>query len=296
MKTKLGFLYFLLILLTAGLLVTTACDKNSSDPKDDEETLTLTDAEIQEDAEAAYDAALYAEAMAMPTSALAASVSPSKAALGKNASTADTLFNGCPIAIYNRIKRELLIDYGSGCTGISGVTHSGSILLKGKAEDGKLYFYATFNDFTSNEYKLSGDVRMRIGIDSIYIDITDGVLSNNDTLRYLNGYIRMAIDMNNTLQNPFDDVYKVDIALVNYKVVGEKEITHNISVFTSPGALLEFRLLCEYPYRGILNIARVGKPSLTMDFEPYNGGCDDIVKIKTDGMPEGTVVSLSDLF
>ncbi len=287
-------------LLISGMLLTTGCDKKSTDPEEEDPVTAITEDEnVQAGAEATATAAIYAEAMAVPTSAIVASTSgSSNSFVGKTSSTTDTIYSDCPLITVNRAAREILIDYGSGCTGVSGIAHSGSIFLKGKIESAKLYFYATFKNFTADNYQLDGTVKFRIGADSIYIDVQKGLLIRNETVNYLDGKIAIAIDLNNTLQNPFDDIYYCSMDLVNKKTIGseEKHAFYIRTTYRGQSTPLEFRLLCEYPYRGVLSAWEIHKSKLTyFDFEPYDASCDDVVKVITDNWPDGVIISINEL-
>ncbi len=293
---KFSMFSFLLALIAVSFFLTMGCDDNSTDSKEDPETAIVNDEAVQSGAEATEAALIYTEAMAMPTSAIVATTTSSNSTqLGKTASTYDTLYSDCPLITVDRVAREILIDYGSGCTGVSGIEHSGSIFLKGKIESAKLYFYATFNNFTADNYLLTGTVKFRVGTDSIYIDIQHGGLIHGETINYIDGKIAIALDLNNTLQNPFDDIYYCSIDLFSKKMIGSEE-KHALSVRTSFNSPLEFRLLCEYPYRGVLGIWDLYKSKVTsFDFQPYNASCDDVVKVITSNWPDGVIVSISDL-
>ncbi len=295
---KLSRFTLLFVMLFGASMFLMNCEKKVTDsnPEEPEETATLTQDEVQEAAQPTYYSTLYSEALAMPASALAAATTGSSA-LMKTGATLDTILTGCPVATFDRSKRELLLDYGEGCQGTAGVTHSGSILLTGSMEPGNYVFTTTFNNYTINNYMLSGEVKFKVNsINEIEMDLNDCILSKNDTVYYLGGLLKLILDTNGTPQDLLDDTFNLYFDFMYYKVFNGETMVHQTLVGTNYQKPLKYRLGCPYPFSGTVVVHRPAKPYFLIDYEPLTGGCDDIVKIYKEGWDEGVIVPLGTLF
>jgi len=275
----------LLVIFIISALLFFSCDDNSTESSGDDQT---TDQQIQESTEAVDYSTMYMETVTMPSSALVSATA--SAALMKNtansvAGVADTIFTGCPTATYNVLLKQLVLDYGEGCNGAGGVSHSGSIVLTGSFVNGKLSFATTFNQYTANDYYVNGNVSFVAGIDTIQITISDGTIAHGDTSATMDAELKLVINMNGTPGDPFDDVYTISgfgtVTTPNAK-------TYSFEI-TTP---LEYHAFCEYPVKGVIEM-KTELYTSSIDFFPDNGQCDDIVQVTIGGRSQ--TIALSDL-
>ena len=272
-----------MVLFILASLVFFGCDENSTQSDDNQ----VSDEQIQESAEAVEYSTMYIESVTAPASALVAvtSSATSGALFKQTAVTSDTIFTGCPTAIYNVLLKQLVLDYGSGCSGAGDISHSGSIVLTGSFSGTTLSFASTFNEYTANNFYLNGNVTFIAGMDSIEITIANGTIAYGDTTVSINAELKLKIDTNGTPGDIFDDVY----VITGFGTVITTDGSSYSFEITTP---LEYHALCQYPVKGVVEV-KTDSYTAEVDFFPNSGSCDDIDKV-TIGKYSKTI-SLYDL-
>ncbi len=273
------FRNILLMVLAVALISLVSCSKDSTG---NSIVPDLSEQQIQETAAAVEYALIYLESTTSAASAATAATGGGN--FEKGFLPVDTLYTGCPTATYNVLQKLLTIDYGEGCTGPSGIQHSGSIVMTGSLSGGTLQFTATFNNFTTANCTIGGGMVYRMTIDTIEVTITNGTVSCGDSTVTLNANLKLAVNLNGTPGDPLDDTYML---LGSGTVMFPDSASYSFNI-TSP---LVFYAGCSYPTSGVVEISG---PAYTaaVDFYPENGDCDDIAEISVGPLTQKVHLSL----
>jgi hypothetical protein len=220
----------------------------------------------QESAEAAAYTMLYVENSTTTSSALTNATSAKT-----SFADGDTIFSGCPTAVYYLLQKELIVDYGTGCTGQAGVSHSGRITLTGSISNGALLFSVDFDQYTAENYSIDGTMSLGATIDTIQVTITSGTVSDGNSTATIAGELKLIVNLNGTPSDPTDDQYLVT---GNGTVTTPESKTYSFKITEA----LEFHAFCQFPVKGIIELTSDDKTA-SVDFSPTDNQCDDVVKV-----------------
>ncbi len=244
-----------------------SCSKDSTSNNEPD----LSEQQVQDAAAAAEYSVIYLETTTSTASAatMAANTGGSFAKIMGAGDT--TLYNGCPVITWNLSQKQLLIDYGEGCTGPAGINHSGNIVMNGSLSGGTLQFAVAFNNFTTMNCSIGGSMSYVMRLGYAEVNITNGAITCEDSTIKVDANLKITVDLNNTLGDPTDDSYTVT---GEGTVIAADGTTYGIKI-TDP---LLFYAMCKYPVRGVMEIT--GKDfTAQVDFYPESGDCDDVVEI-----------------
>ncbi len=277
----------ILMVFTAFII---SCDKNSTDNGDNEENPQL-DAQTQQNAEAAYYGTTYAGAMTVPASALS-TVGSLSANLKTAGAMEDTVFTGCPTVVFYPFMKDIVLDWGDGCTGPAGITTSGSIRMHGSFENNVLVFSATFDNLSSEGYYINGNVDFIATDEYVEVTIQNGTIAENDTVYSISGKLKIEVINNGTPDDFYDDLY---VVTGNLSVASNTEppVVTDLSIRTD--APLKYRATCEYAYTGIIDFKTNDLGTGYADFSPINQACDAIVAFYAVDDQTGQQINLDEL-
>ncbi len=266
---------FAMLLLISGL-VFTGCKKDTTSSNNDD----LSAQDVQQNATATYYATTYMEAMVIPASALATSADENNTLQKSSGMVSDTLYDGCPTAVFYPVRRKLTLNWGGGCTGSSGLYCSGAIHLESETESSDLTFKALFENFTCEGYRMTGDVRFVVKKDEITVTIQNGVIAKDGVVYSVTGNLKVLVQTNNTPQDPYDDLYTI---YGNLQTACSEPPPLVTDIVIRNSAPVKYRPTCAYPHSGIVDLTNNGRSTGYADFSPANGGCDDVVVIYSSG-------------
>jgi len=171
--------------------------------------------------------------------------------------------------------KDVVIDYGTSCTGSDGVVRSGQILahMTSAYQDSGSVTTITFNNFYVNNRHITGTERItNVGINAdghrlFDVEVQNGNLYSPDGITVYNSLQqREWIAGDSTLLDPTDDVYVIT-------GTASGTTTNNVNytlVITTP---LLVAVDCAWIQSGVVEITEPNIPVITLDYG--NGTCDD---------------------
>lgn len=272
------FRIILPMVLATVLMGWFSCSKNSTNNI----VPNLNEQQLQETTAAVQYALIYLESTIGPASAASAATSGGK--FFRGFLPADTLYTGCPTAIYHALQNQLIIDYGEGCTGPSGIHHSGSIVMAGVHSGGTLQFTAVFDSFTTAGCSINGSMVYQMAIDTIEVMINNGIVSCGDSTVTLNANLKLIVNLNGTPGDLLDDTYML---LGSGTILFPDSNSYNFNITSA----LILYANCAYPVNGKVEVSGAAF-SAAVDFYPDNGDCDDIAEISVGPLRQKVHLSL----
>lgn len=171
--------------------------------------------------------------------------------------------------------KDVVIDFGTGCTGDDGVIRSGQILVhmtKAYIDSGSVSTI-TFNNYVVNSRQITGLERITnmgknlAGHHMFLAEVEDGNLYTPDGITAYNSIQeREWIEGENTLLEIMDDVYMITGTASGTTTDG----TAYTLVITSA---LRVAVGCAWIQSGIVEITQSGLPVITIDYG--SGACDN---------------------
>lgn len=171
--------------------------------------------------------------------------------------------------------KDIVIDFGTGCTGDDGVVRSGQILVhmtKAYIDSGSVSTL-TFNNYFVNSRQITGLERITnmgrnlAGNHMFMAEVENGNLYSPDGVTVYNSIQeREWIEGESTLLEIMDDVYMVT-GTANGTTSGGTAYT---LVITTP---LRVAVGCAWIQSGIVEITQSGLPVITLDYG--TGACDN---------------------
>lgn len=171
--------------------------------------------------------------------------------------------------------KDVVIDYGTSCTGIDGVVRSGQILahLTEAYTDSSSVTTVTFNNYYVNSRHITGsEVITNTGTNSFGhhvfdVQIQNGNLYSVDGVTVYNSVQqREWIEGDGTLLDPTDDVYLIT-------GTGSGTTTDGVNYTIVITSALRVALDCAWVESGILAITEPNIPVITLDYG--SGTCDN---------------------
>ena len=171
--------------------------------------------------------------------------------------------------------KDVVIDYGTSCTGIDGVVRSGQILahLTKAYIDSSSITTVTFNNYYVNNRHITGtEIITNSGKNSsghhvFDVSVENGNLYSPDGVTVYNSVQqREWIEGDGTLLDPSDDVY-----LITGTASGTT--TNNVSYTLTITTPLRVALSCAWVESGKVDITEPNIPVITLDYG--NGTCDN---------------------
>ncbi len=187
--------------------------------------------------------------------------------------------NSCPIVTITPFDltypKDLVIDYGTSCTGDDGAARSGKILAhltKSYIDSGSVTT-VTFDNYYVNNRKITGteiitNHGMNGGGHHVFdVTIQNGNLYSVDGVTVYNSVQqREWIQGDNTLLNPLDDVYMITGTASGTTTDGT---TYTLIINTP----LKVAVNCAWVESGIIEITPLNNPTITVDYG--TGDCDN---------------------
>lgn len=187
--------------------------------------------------------------------------------------------NSCPVVTITPFDltypKDLVIDYGTSCTGDDGAVRSGKILAhltKSYIDSGSVTT-VTFDNYYVNGRKITGtEVITNYGINNaghhvFNVTIQNGNLYSVDGVTAYNSVQqREWIQGDNTLLNPLDDVYMITGTANGTTTDGT---TYTLTI-TTP---LKVAVNCAWVESGIIEITPLNNPTISVNYG--NGDCDN---------------------
>jgi hypothetical protein len=181
--------------------------------------------------------------------------------------------------------KNMIIDFGSSCTGPDGIVRSGQILanLTNCYIDSGSVTTITFNNYYVNGNKITGteiitnEGRNSLGQPVFGVQVQNGNLySSNGVTTYNSVQQRTWIQGYNTPLNPMDDVYSIT-GTANGVTAGG---TSYSIVITSP---LQVALDCAWVESGTITITEPNTPVITISYGNGTGTCVNTATVSCDG-------------
>lgn len=171
--------------------------------------------------------------------------------------------------------KDVIIDYGTSCTGIDGVIRSGQILAyltKSYIDSGSVTT-VTFNNYYVNNRKITGaEIITNAGKNSaghhvFNVTIQNGNLYSPDGVTSYNSVQqREWIAGDGTLIDPMDDIYMITGS-------GSGTTTSGVNYTVSITSALRVAVACAWVESGRADITQPNIPLVTMDYG--SGTCDN---------------------
>lgn len=196
--------------------------------------------------------------------------------------------NSCPIVTFtppdlSTYPKDLVIDFGTGCTGSDGVLRSGKILAhltKSYIDSGSVTT-VTFDNYYVNSRKITGTEiitnqgKNNAGHPVFEVQVQNGNLYSPDGVTTYNSVQqREWIEGYNTLLDPMDDVYMIT-------GTANGVTTDGTSYTVTITSALRVAVGCAWVESGTLNITEPNVPVITLDYG--NGNCDNIATVTCAG-------------
>jgi hypothetical protein len=178
--------------------------------------------------------------------------------------------------------KSILIDFGdTNCQFTNGVTRRGIILVTftGRYRDEGTVITITLQNYFVNDHKLDGTkVVTNLGYNDVgnltfSVEISGAQLTapdNSWTSTWHSTRVREWTQGDNTLWNPFDDVYSITGSGYGVTRTGQ----NYTATITSP---LIVKIGCRWIVQGNIEVMRPGAANFSVDFG--NGNCDNVAVV-----------------
>jgi len=201
---------------------------------------------------------------------------------GKTSSAADTCRKVRFIVLDSALrKREITIDFGTGCTGQDGRTRKGKIIvvLTGTYKDSGSSLNVTLEDYYVNDHKIEGtktvtnNGRNASGNLSYTISVQNGKITTPDTATFTweSTRTREWLEGESTVWPDIcDDVYSITGSASGTNRAGK---SFSVDITTS----LRKEICCRWLVSGVVEITPDGKKTRKIDFG--SGTCDSLATV-----------------
>jgi hypothetical protein len=195
--------------------------------------------------------------------------------------------NSCPTVTFTpadlTFPKDLIIDFGTSCTGDDGVIRSGKILahLTKSYTDSGSVTTITFDNFFVNSHQITGtEIITNMGKNLAGHHVFDVVVQNGNfyspdgITAYNSVQQREWIEGDSTLLDPMDDVYLITGTADGVTTDGTP---YTVTITSA----LRVAVGCAWVESGTLNITQAGIPVITLDYG--TGNCDNIATATCSG-------------
>ena len=186
-------------------------------------------------------------------------------------------------ADFTTYPKDVIIDYGTSCTGNDGVVRSGQILvhLTKAYIDSSSVTTITFNNYFVNSRHITGTEiitntgRNAAGHHMFAVEIQNGNLYSADGITVYNSIQqREWIEGDGTLLDPMDDVYLITGTASGTTTNG---VNYTLNITTA----LRVAVGCAWIESGIVEITEPGIPVITLNYG--DGTCDNMAVVTCSG-------------
>jgi len=171
--------------------------------------------------------------------------------------------------------KDVVIDYGTSCTGYDGVVRSGQILahMTKAYPDSASLTIVTFNNYYVNNRLITGTERITntgknaAGHHTFDVEVQNGNLYSPDGITVYNSIQqREWIEGDSTLLDPTDDVYMIT-------GTANGTTTDNVHYTATITKALRVAVGCAWIESGVVEITEPNIPVISLDYG--NGTCDN---------------------